>query len=101
MEGPAQWILPDSPSGDVGDRDDTPGVTTVGDLGNSPGWLTAYRDAVAQGRATGAYILNGGNRFNAPLRPEFVNNLDAESIGNSGNAVITDAASIANSRSCH
>ena len=25
------------------------GVTTVGDLGNSPGWLTAYRDAVEQG----------------------------------------------------
>ena len=69
------------------------GVTTVGDLGNSPGWLTAYRDAVEQGRATGSYILNGGNRFNAPLRPEFVNNLDAELIGNSGNAVITDAAS--------
>jgi imidazolonepropionase-like amidohydrolase len=69
------------------------GVTTVGDLGNSPGWLTAYRDAVEQGRAAGSYILNGGNRFNAPLKPEFVNNLDAELIGNSGNAVITDAAS--------
>ena len=69
------------------------GVTTVGDLGNSPGWLTAYRDAVEQGRATGSYILNGGNRFNAPLKPEFVNNLDAELTGNSGNAVITDAAS--------
>src|SRR5438552_8908835 len=69
------------------------GVTTVGDLGNSPGWLTAYRDAVEQGRATGSYILNGGNRFNAPLKPEFVNNLDAELIGNSGNAPITDAAS--------
>ena len=39
------------------------GVTTVGDLGNSPGWLTAYRDAVEQGRATGSYILNGGNRL--------------------------------------
>jgi len=69
------------------------GVTTVGDLGNSPGWLTAYRDAVEQGRATGSYILNGGNRFNAPLNAEFVNNLDAELIGNSGNALITDAAS--------
>jgi len=69
------------------------GVTTVGDLGNSPGWLTAYRDAVEQGRATGSYILNGGNRFNAPLRREFVNNLDAALIGNSGNAPITDAAS--------
>src|SRR5437016_5412446 len=69
------------------------GVTTVGDLGNSPGWLTAYRDAVEQGRATGSYILNGGNRFNAPLRPEFVNNLDAVLTGNSGNAPITDAAS--------
>ncbi len=69
------------------------GVTSVGDLGNSPGWLTAYRDAVEQGRATGSYILNGGNRFNAPLKPEFVNNLDAELTGNSGNAVITDAAS--------
>jgi imidazolonepropionase-like amidohydrolase len=69
------------------------GVTTVGDLGNSPGWLTAYRDAVAQGRVAGSYILNGGNRFNAPLRPEFVNNLDAELTGNAGNAVITDAAS--------
>ena len=62
------------------------GVTSVGDLGNSPGWLTAYRDAVEQGRATGSYILNGGNRFNAPLKPEFVNNLDAELTGNSGNA---------------
>src|SRR5580765_4568908 len=69
------------------------GVTTVGDLGNSPGWLTAYRDAVRQGRATGSYILNGGNRFNAPLKPEFVNNLDAELTGNSGNAPVTDAAS--------
>ena len=69
------------------------GVTTVGDLGNPPGWLTAYRDAVEQGRATGSYILNGGNRFNAPLRPEFVNNLDAALTGNSGNAIITDAAS--------
>ena len=69
------------------------GVTTVGDLGNSPGWLTAYRDAVEQGRATGSYILNGGNRFNAPLKPEFVNNLDAELIGNSGNAPVTDLAS--------
>src|SRR6266550_6895610 len=69
------------------------GVTTVGDLGNSPGWLTAYRDAVEQGRATGSYILNGGNRFNAPLKPEFVNNLDALLSGNPGNAVITDAAS--------
>ena len=69
------------------------GVTTVGDLGNSPGWLTAYRDAVEQGRATGSYILNGGNRFNAPLKPEFVNNLDAELTGNSGNAPVTDAAS--------
>ena len=28
-----------------------------------------------------------------PLRPDFVNNLDVELIGNSGNAVITDAAS--------
>src|SRR5262245_2348951 len=69
------------------------GVTSVGDLGNSPGWLTAYRDAVEQGRATGSYILNAGNRFNAPLRPEFVNNLDAALTGNAGNAVITDAAS--------
>jgi Amidohydrolase family/IPT/TIG domain len=69
------------------------GVTTVGDLGNAPGWLTAYRDAVEQGRATGSYILNGGNRFNAPLKPEFVNNLDAELTGNSGNAPITDPAS--------
>jgi hypothetical protein len=69
------------------------GVTSVGDLGNSPGWLTAYRNAVEQGRATGSYILNGGNRFNAPLKPEFVNNLDAELTGNSGNAVITDVAS--------
>ena len=42
------------------------GVTTVGDLGNSPGWLTAYRDAVEQGRATGSYILNGGNRLMRP-----------------------------------
>jgi imidazolonepropionase-like amidohydrolase len=69
------------------------GVTTVGDIGNPPGWLTAYRDAVEDGRVAGAFILNGGNRFNAPLRPEFVNNLDAELTGNAGNAVITDAAS--------
>src|SRR6266571_9103221 len=41
------------------------GVTTVGDLGNSPGWLVAYRDAVEQGRAAGSYILVGGQRFNA------------------------------------
>src|SRR2546428_6533375 len=69
------------------------GVTTVGDLGNSPGWLTAYRDAVEQGRATGAYILVGGQRFNAPPRPEFNNPLDAFMTGNAGNAFITDAAS--------
>src|SRR6266850_2490650 len=69
------------------------GVTTVGDLGNSPGWLVAYRDAVEQGRATGSYILVGGQRFNAPLRSEFNNPLDAFMTGNAGNAFITDAAS--------
>ena len=69
------------------------GVTTVGDLGDSPGWLVAYRDAVEQGRATGAYILVGGQRFNAPLRPELHNPLDPFMTGNAGNAFITDAAS--------
>jgi len=69
------------------------GVTTVGDLGDSPGWLVAYRDAVEQGRATGAYILVGGQRFNAPLRPELNNPLDGFMTGNAGNAFITDAAS--------
>src|SRR5947208_2679046 len=64
------------------------GVTTVGDLGNSPGWLVGYRDAVEQGRATGSYILVGGQRFNAPLRPEFDNPLDPFMTGNAGNAFI-------------
>jgi len=66
------------------------GVTTVGDLGNSPGWLVAYRDAIAQGRMPGSYVLVGGNRFNAPLRPEFVNEMNDFMTGNAGNAVITD-----------
>jgi len=68
------------------------GVTTVGDLGNSPGWLVAYRDAIAQGRMPGSYVLVGGNRFNGPLRPEFVNEMTEFMTGNAGNAVITDAA---------
>src|SRR5436309_10790804 len=72
------------------------GVTTVGDLGNSPGWLVGYRDAVEQGRATGSYILVGGLRFNAPLRPEFNNPLDAFMTGNAGNACMTDEASAEN-----
>jgi imidazolonepropionase-like amidohydrolase len=69
------------------------GVTTVGDLGGPPGWLTMYKDAVEQGRVASPYILNGGNRFNAPLRPELVNNLNAVLTGNAGNAFITDTAS--------
>ena len=66
------------------------GVTTVGDLGNSPGWLVAYRDAIAQGRMPGSYVLVGGNRFNAPLGPELVNEMNDFMTGNAGNALITD-----------
>lgn len=69
------------------------GVTTVGDLGNSPGWLVAYRDAIAQGRMAGSYVLVGGNRFNAPLRTQYVNEMNDFMTGNAGNAVITDVES--------
>ena len=72
------------------------GVTTVGDLGNSPGWVVSYRDAVEKGRAVGPYVMAATQRFNAPAvpgGPGFASPTDSFLAGNLGTAIVTDAAS--------
>ncbi len=72
------------------------GVTTVGDLGNSPGWVASYRAAVEKGRAVGPYVLVATQRFNAPAvpgGPGYVAPAASFLTGNLGTAIVTDAAS--------
>jgi imidazolonepropionase-like amidohydrolase len=72
------------------------GVTAAGDLGNSPGWVVAYRDAVQKGRAAGPYIMVATQRFNAPAvpgGPGFASRTDSFLTGNLGTAIVTDSAS--------
>ena len=73
------------------------GVTSVGDLGNSPGWVVAYREAVEDGRSKGPYIMAAAQRFNTapvPGGPGFVPRQNTFVNGNAGNAFVSDMASI-------
>ncbi len=83
------------------------GVTTVGDLGNPRGWILAYRDAVAKGRAVGPYIMASGPKLNAPFKPGG-DPAPGDSVGyqtfllgNSARVYVTDQASVDNAVSNH
>jgi imidazolonepropionase-like amidohydrolase len=77
------------------------GVTSIGDLGNATGWIVAYREAVASGRAAGPYIMAAGAKVNPPPGPGDAlssgdaGGLETFTMGNSQMAYVTDQVSAA------
>ncbi len=75
------------------------GVTSVGDLGNATGWILSYRDAIAQGRVAGPYIMAAGTKFDAPMQAGDspaagdVGTFETFLVGNTQMSYITDPAS--------
>ena len=82
------------------------GVTTVGDLGNATGWIIAYREAVAKGRAAGSYIMVTGAKVNTPLKPGDAidggdaGGLETFTMGNSQMAYVTDQSAAGSAHRC-
>ena len=76
------------------------GVTTVGDLGDPPGHLLAYRAAVDNGRTAGPHIMATGAKLNAPLDAdggeggERATGFESFLSGNNGEMIVNDEASL-------
>ena len=72
------------------------GITTMGDMGNVPGWMLAYRGALAKGRMAGPYLMTVGGKFDPPFKPGLplvtgdLNGLQTFLLGNSARVYVTD-----------
>src|SRR5262249_47745565 len=75
------------------------GVTSIGDLGNSLGWILSYRDGIAKGRIAGPYIMAAGPKLSRPPKPKDalaagdMREFDTFTAGNSQMGYVTDQAS--------